>query len=235
MSESVIWPADDSGRCVPVNNERPSGLFRRYGPGARWYDVLSMENAIYRAGRIAVVHALHIQPGERVLDIGCGTGLSLPFLADAVGEHGQVVGLDRSEAMLVQARRRVADNAWGSRVTLVTGSATTPPHTVGADFDVVLFGYSLGVMDDWEQAWDRAVATLRPGGRIAVVDSAWPTGRWRLLTPAAAGAFVLGGVHPARQVCTYLQEHTTDSMTQTLRGGHIRLAVGTVATDQRAH
>lgn len=187
-----------------------------------------MEDAIYRVGRIALIRTLHIQPGERVLDIGCGTGLSLPFLVEAVGAHGEVVGLDRSDAMLAQAQRRVTDNAWDERVRLVAGSAHTPPDTVGSNFDVVLFGYSLGVMDDWEQAWDHAVASLRPGGRIGVVDTAWPTGRWRLLVPAAAGAFVLGGVHPARQVWKHLQDHTTDSTTQTLRGGHVRLAAGTV-------
>lgn len=207
---------------------RRSGPIRRYGPGARWYDVLSMEDAIYRAGRIALMDALRIQPGERVLDIGCGTGLSLPFLIEAVGARGEVVGFDRSDAMLAQARRRVGDNAWEDRVRLVSGSAHNPPDTIGTYFDVAMFGYSLGVMNDWEQAWEHAVASLRPGGRIGVVDTDWPTGRWRLLAPVAAGAFVLGGVHPARHVWKHLQDRTTDSTTATLRGGHVRLATGTV-------
>lgn len=210
-----------------MSDERQSGPFRRYGPGARWYDVLSMERAIYRRGRIALIDALHIQPGERVLDIGCGTGLSLPFLVDTVGAEGRIVGLDRSEAMLSQARLRVADNGWADRVRLVVGSAHHPPDTVGTGFDVAVFGYSLGVMSDWQEAFDHAVASLRPGGRIGVVDTDWPTGRWRVLAPAAAGAFVLGGVHPARQVWKHLQEHTVDSTSQTLRGGHVRLATGT--------
>lgn len=204
-------------------------LFRRYGPAARWYDVLSMEDAIYRAGRVALIEALQIPSGARVLDIGCGTGLSLPLLAQSVGDTGEVVGLDRSDAMLAQARRRVESSPWGERVRVVAGAANTPPVTVGTDFDVVLFAYSLGVMADWRQAWSQAVTRLRPGGRIGVVDSAWPTGLWRLLAPAAAGAFVLGGVHPSREVWSHVQEHTTDSTAQTLRGGHVRLAVGTVA------
>lgn len=203
-------------------------MFRRYGSGAPWYDVLSMEDAIYRAGRIALIRTLDLRPGERVLDIGCGTGLSIPFLAQAVGAEGEVVGLDRSDAMLAQARQKVDNNGWDDRVRLVAGSADTLPDTIGANFDVALFAYSLGVMDHWKQAWDHAVASLRPEGRIGVVDSAWPTGRWRLLAPAAAGAFVLGGVHPSRAVWQHLLDNTTDTTAETLRGGHVRLATGTV-------
>ncbi|MEO8750298.1 MAG: methyltransferase domain-containing protein [Allobranchiibius sp.] len=207
-------------------------VFERYGPGAQWYDVLSMERAIYRAGRVALIEALHIAPGERVLDIGCGTGLSLPLLAEAVGDTGQIVGLDPSARMLAQADKRVAEAAWGPRVRLVAGPANKPPSTIGSNFDVALFAYSLGVMDDWREAWEHAVQAVRPGGRIGVVDTDWPAGPWRVLTPAAAGAFVLGGVHPSRQVWKYLRARTVHSTEQTLRGGHVRLATGTVTSTE---
>ncbi len=49
---------------------------RRYGPAARWYDLLSGERPVYRVGRVAGVGQLRLREGSRVLDIGCGTGLN---------------------------------------------------------------------------------------------------------------------------------------------------------------
>ena len=58
--------------------------------------------------RERTIAALHLQPGQRVLDVGCGTGLSLPLLRSAVGAGGQVYGFDQSPEMLSQARARVS-------------------------------------------------------------------------------------------------------------------------------
>ncbi|MEO8851114.1 MAG: methyltransferase domain-containing protein [Allobranchiibius sp.] len=205
-------------------------LLHRYGPAARWYDVLSMEPLLYRGGRLAAIDALRIQQGERVLDVGTGTGLSLPFLADAVGAGGEVVGLDPSPQMLAQARARVGASAWGDRVRLVTGSGSTPPADLGGEFDVVLFAYSLGVMGGWQQAWDEAISRVRPGGRVGVLDTGWPAGSWRLLTPAVAGVFALGGVHPAREVWAYAARTLDNPVSRTFKGGHVHFTVGSVRT-----
>lgn len=90
-----------------VREATRTGLLGRYGHGARWYDRLSMERTLYREGRVAMVEHLGLRPGDRVLDVGCGTGLSLPLLVAAVGAQGQVVGVEPSEPMLAQARLRV--------------------------------------------------------------------------------------------------------------------------------
>ena len=63
------------------------------------------------------VDLLDLHPGDTVVDLGCGTGVNLPALANAVGEHGHVVGVDLSSGMLVRARRR-ADRHRLSQVTL---------------------------------------------------------------------------------------------------------------------
>jgi len=83
----------------------------RYRLGARVYDVVSMEQLVYRPGRRAAIEALAPGAGARVLDVGCGTGLNLPLLADAVGPAGEIVGVDASAAMLRQAGSGSHDTA----------------------------------------------------------------------------------------------------------------------------
>src|SRR3990172_4308941 len=60
-----------------------------------------------RPARAAAVKRLAVQPGETVIDLGCGTGLSLRLLVDAVGPDGRVTGVDASPDMLARARHRV--------------------------------------------------------------------------------------------------------------------------------
>ena len=73
-------------------------MFKRYTAGARVYDVLSGEQFVYRAGRVAGIEALALKRGDIVLDLGCGTGLNLPLLLEKVGAEGLVIGLDRKTA-----------------------------------------------------------------------------------------------------------------------------------------
>lgn len=75
----------------------------RYTGGARLYDILSGERPVYRAGRVRGITALHLRPGQQVLDVGCGTGLNFPLLLDGIGSRGAVVGVDASGSMLARA------------------------------------------------------------------------------------------------------------------------------------
>lgn len=167
-----------------------------------------------------------------MLDLGCGTGLNLPLVAAAVGPTGTVVGLDQSSDMLGMARARVERAGWTS-VRLVRGDAAKAGVLVrpvlpanDPSVDVVLFTYSLAAMGDWQDAGGQALSLLRPGGRAAVVDTAFPTGRWRGLAPLAGLAMLAGGVHPGRQVWKQVASSTNLMCSRELRGGHVRVAVG---------
>ena len=65
-----------------------------------------------RSLRRRAVRRLRLQPGDRVLDVGCGPGGSFPYLVDAVTQSGVVVGVEISPKMAVNARRRIAKNGW---------------------------------------------------------------------------------------------------------------------------
>ncbi|MDQ3628526.1 MAG: methyltransferase domain-containing protein [Actinomycetota bacterium] len=205
----------------------------RYTRSANWYDVISAE-PVYRAGRQRAIPALGLTEGNRVLDVGCGTGLNFPLLLEAVGASGQVVGVDRSAAMLEVARRKTLRRPPGNVVLVDLDAehldASAIPGSDGhtGPFDAALFTYSLSLMSDWENAWRRASSLVRPGGRLAIVDMEPPHGWARLLTPIARLACRMGGADINAHPWTALERATTDVQSWSLRGGHVQVRVGTI-------
>jgi ubiquinone/menaquinone biosynthesis C-methylase UbiE len=114
------------------------------------------------------VETLEPRPGDTVLDMGCGTGMLLPFLMARVGPQGRVIGVDASPNMLIQARRRVQGQRWSNvDLRLADALAFEPP----ARLDGVIFSISLSAMPRCEQILERAIGFLKPGGRLVVLDA----------------------------------------------------------------
>jgi putative ABC transport system permease protein len=118
--------------------------------------------------RRRMVRALRLDRGSRVLEIGCGTGLNLPLLSEAVSPAGRVVAVDLTPEMLARARRRVREGGL-SNVTLLNGDAASLPFGDGS-FDGVLGSLSLTVIDDPERALAECRRLLRPGGWFCFMD-----------------------------------------------------------------
>ncbi len=202
----------------------------RYSLLARTYDVLSGE-PVYRAGRRTAIEALRLSAGQRVLDVGTGTGLNVPLLLPWTLHGVRVTGVDSSPAML----RRAALKANPEVLRLVSADATAaatfapggPVDPLAEGVDAVLFTYALSLMPKWREAWRGAVSLLRPGGRVAVVDMQRPLGAWRLLSPAARLACALGGADIDAHPWTLLEQETDDVERWSLRGGHVQVRVGT--------
>jgi SAM-dependent methyltransferase len=103
--------------------------------------------------------------GERVLEVGCGTGATLFALAAAVGPRGRVVGIDISEPMLSFARRRAAEGGLAN-VSLVLGDAQTYGFEAGP-FDLVVSRFGVMFFADPVAAFANICGAARPGGRLA--------------------------------------------------------------------
>ena len=207
----------------------------RYRWSARIYDVISLDRPLYLAGRLRGIDLLHLQPGQIVLDVGCGTGLNFAHLQAQVGPTGRIVGVDNSAQMLAQARRRAQRAGWSNVVLLRTDAAELDPATVRdatsglAGADAVLATYALSVITGWEQAWTRACLAAAPGARFAVVDLALPTGRASWLTPLARLACAAGGSDPHRDPGMLARRAATDLTRVDLRGGHVTVDAGTLS------
>nr|WP_314842046.1 methyltransferase domain-containing protein [uncultured Microbacterium sp.] len=227
-----------------------ASLMRRYGVGARWYDVLSGERLVYRAGRLAGIALLDPGPGDAVVDLGCGTGLNFALLLEATGPSGVVVGIDRSPEMLSMAQRRIDREGWGARVRLIRADAAelTPEQVAqaldslrpGGDerADAVLATYSLSVITERDEAWRRVRASLRPGARACIVDMQPPQGFWRVLSPLARLACATGGADISARPWRMLEGDAVvaGSVRRAERkGGHIVAVAATLAGDDLGH
>lgn len=107
---------------------------------------------------------LALRPGDRVLDVASGTGLSFPLLREAVGDEGEVVGIDVSPEMTSLARQRVTEAGWNNVVVL---ESTIESADIPGPLDAVLFNFTHDVMRS-PSALKRIFAAAAPGARIAI-------------------------------------------------------------------
>jgi SAM-dependent methyltransferase len=135
--------------------------------------------------------AAAIQPGDRVLDVGCGPGGFTLAVARATGPDGSVVGIDLSVPMLERARQRTRD-AGAQNVGFVTGDAQTHVFDEAA-FDMAVSRFGVMFFDDVEAAFANMARAVRPSGRLGFVcwqDAA--VNEWMLVPSTAALAHVPG-------------------------------------------
>lgn len=122
-----------------------------------------------QAGQALVQLALP-QPGEDLLDVGCGRGASLLPAAAAVAPRGRAVGIDKSSAMVSQANQALVARGLTHAFAVVADADALPTRT--GTFDVLLAGLVLQFLPEPQRTLRRLTHMLRPGGRIAICTPA---------------------------------------------------------------
>lgn len=137
---------------------------KRYDFTANLYYVIGFREYSYRRRAIA---ALHLYPGDTVIELGCGTGLNFARLQSAVGPKGRVIGVDLTKEMLEQAQRRIEANGW-SNVELVHSDIAGYefPSTV----DGVISTFAITLSPEYDRVIEHAAAALAACRRCVILD-----------------------------------------------------------------
>ena len=142
---------------------------RMYRMQRYFYD---LSRKYYLLGRDQLLDELDVKPGETVLEAGCGTARNI-IIAARRHPDARFYGLDASAAMLDTARAKV-DAARVKNITLRTALANdfSFDETFGLSnpFDKIFFSYSISMIPPWRKSIDNALANLKPGGQLFLVD-----------------------------------------------------------------
>lgn len=189
------------------------------------YELLAFEPVRRRA-----VQALALRPGQTVLDVACGTGLSLPLLAEAVGPRGHVIGIEQSPEMIERARQRTRLAHW-RQVTLIQDSAEGARWYRHADAALFMFTHDVLQSD---AALANMLAHLKPGARVAAAGLQWAPA-WALplnLFVLGAALYSVTTLAGLDQPWQRLARHLDDLRLEPMLAGAVYVATGRVRTSQ---
>jgi ubiquinone/menaquinone biosynthesis C-methylase UbiE len=149
--------------------ESANAAMRRYWnevAGPRWVGRAEVQEARNIEVAELILREARPQPGERVLDIGCGPGATAFPLAAAVGPSGHVTGVDIAEPMLDLLRRRIAERSVANITPLLADAQTYafPP----ASFDLLVSRFGVMFFADPYAAFRNLIGALKPGGRLVM-------------------------------------------------------------------
>lgn len=160
-----------------------SSLERIYNGYAKVYD--RVFGGVFDASRARAVRQLAVQPGERVLEVGVGTGVALPLYP----HEASIVGIDYSEGMLEQARQRVERH--GLRNVELRRMDAMQMDFPDSSFDAVIAAYVVTAVPDYRRVMSEIVRVCRGGGRFVMVS------HFKNRNPAIAGVECL--INPITQ------------------------------------
>ncbi|NOR41190.1 MAG: bifunctional demethylmenaquinone methyltransferase/2-methoxy-6-polyprenyl-1,4-benzoquinol methylase UbiE [Gammaproteobacteria bacterium] len=161
-------------RDVPVKEKagRVRGVFDSV---AENYDLMNdmMSFGVHRLWKRFTVNMADLKPGQQVLDLAGGSGDLAQLMAPVVGATGHVVLSDINAAMLSRGRIKLLDNGVFGNVTFTQANAEQLPFPDNS-FDLITMAFGLRNVTDKQRALNSIYRTLRPGGRLLVLEFSRP-------------------------------------------------------------
>lgn len=189
--------APDKPEIVSLYRKRA----KHYDFTANLYYLIGFREWAYRK---MAVEALSLEPGDTVVEVGCGTGLNFSLLESAVGPEGKIVGVDLTDEMLAQAAHRVQERGW-ENVALVQSDAAA--YEFPSSVSGIISTYALSLIPEHEQVIRNGAGALAPGSRWVVSDLKIPSNRLARLTP-----FLVPLVRPFGATRGVLERHLLEAM-----------------------
>ncbi len=171
-----------------------------------------------RAARLA----LGVKPGDRVLEVGCGTGLNFAHLRQLVGETGSILGIDLTPAMLEVARQRISRSGWNNVDVREADAARLPLPE--ASFDKVICTYALNIIPDYIRAIAEMRRVLVIGGQLVSLEVQVPD---QSLSPWLRWLPRICSVDPSHKMLVELRRAFPQLQVHRYWLGFVFIAVGT--------
>ena len=139
-----------------------TAVIKTYDRMAATYDLVF--SPVFQPGRQRIIDKMNCQPGDRILEVGVGTGLSL----DAYPPHCQVTGVDLAPDMLEQAQEKITRNGW-RHLKVMEMDALNMKFADNA-FDYVMAFHVVSVVPDAQRLMREVVRVSKPGATIAIIN-----------------------------------------------------------------
>ena len=202
---------------------------KKYRRNAADYD---RKVAITKSVRERAIAWLQLTPGQTVLDVGCGTGLSFPLLENQIGERGHLMGIELSSDMLLRAEARVRREGWGN-VTLIRARADE--WIAPRPADAILLHFTHDVLQS-KPALENILRQARPGATVVAAGVKWLP--WWLMPLNIVLYFRIKAYLTTREGLgrpwAVLEEFLDDFRLQTALGGASYLVSGRVKAAKAA-
>jgi len=159
---------------------------KMYSFWGRFPSLYSAQDIITFLGRAKTIRSLAVKKmelkrGDKALEVACGSGRNFPYIIDAVGKDGFILGFDYSQEMLDAAKELSKQNEWGN-IRLIQGDAAQLKIAEN-NFDGVVSVLGISAIPDWEKALERCHDVLRFEGKLVVCDARLFTGFLKFLNP----------------------------------------------------
>lgn len=192
------------------NNEKLETVRRVYAFWGKFPSLYDAQDTITFLGRAEDIRSLAVKKmglkkGDKVLEVACGSGRNFPYLIQAVGQGGKIVGFDYSQEMLDAAKKTCARNGW-KNIELTRGDAAqleiTDDYFIG-----ILSVLGISAIPDWKKALNRCNDVLLPGGRMVVCDAHLFTGFLRIFNPLVKFVYsTFAAWDPAKDIAEKMKE-----------------------------
>lgn len=182
---------------------------KRYDSWTPFYDIVDSFPLISRPQRKwkkKAVEYLDLSDGEKVLDVGTGTGQILPWIVEQMSE-GELIATDISESMIEYARKRVDDQS-DVEISVIKDDIENSRFPDDS-FDKVITTFTLTTVPNFEKAATECARILDPEGFIIVLDTGRPENLYGLpiFYPMMFSAKIFGRTHMDRDIKSALSDH----------------------------